>query len=74
VVTSALTLVATVRRLVIQSRILVILCLTPIFILYSAIHGSDAADSAKAEISLWFTEKEIINYTIEHSNKWVYEK
>lgn len=40
----------------------------------NVIHGSDSADSAKAEISLWFTDKEVVSYEIEHSNKWVYEK
>ena len=38
------------------------------------IHGSDSIDAAKAEISLWFTEKEIANYNHDTGLKWVYEK
>lgn len=38
------------------------------------IHGSDSVDSAKAEISLWFTEKEIANYSHDTGLKWIYEK
>lgn len=36
------------------------------------IHGSDAVESAQKEISLWFTEKEVINWTPD-TEKWVYE-
>jgi len=37
------------------------------------IHGSDSAESAKSEISLWFTEKEVAEY--DHAlDKWVHEK
>lgn len=36
-------------------------------------HGSDAVDSAKKEIALWFSESEIQKWTpAQHS--WVYEK
>jgi len=37
------------------------------------IHGSDSAESAKNEISLWFTEKEVAEF--DHAlDKWVHEK
>ena len=36
------------------------------------IHGSDAVDSAKKEIALWFSEKEQVNWTPAAVN-WVYE-
>jgi nucleoside-diphosphate kinase len=36
------------------------------------IHGSDAVESANAEIALWFSAEEIINWT-DHSQKWLYE-
>lgn len=36
------------------------------------IHGSDAVDSAKKEIALWFNENEQINWTPASVN-WVYE-
>jgi len=37
------------------------------------IHGSDSAESAKNEISLWFTEKELAEF--DHAlDKWVHEK
>ncbi|VVC92272.1 unnamed protein product [Leptidea sinapis] len=36
------------------------------------IHGSDAVDSAKKEIALWFTEKELVGWTPAAEN-WVYE-
>jgi nucleoside-diphosphate kinase len=36
------------------------------------IHGSDSVESAKKEINLWFTEKEVIDWT--HASKsWIYE-
>lgn len=37
------------------------------------VHGSDGPDSAKDEIQLWFTEKEVVSWdrTID---RWVYEK
>lgn len=38
------------------------------------IHGSDSVEAAKAEIALWFTEKEVANYTHDTGLKWVYEK
>ncbi|KAK9891603.1 hypothetical protein WA026_015564, partial [Henosepilachna vigintioctopunctata] len=36
------------------------------------IHGSDAVESAKKEIDLWFTEKEVINWK-PAVESWVYE-
>lgn len=36
------------------------------------IHGSDSVESAKKEISLWFGEKEVIDWTYA-SEKWIYE-
>lgn len=36
------------------------------------IHGSDAVESAKKEIDLWFTEKEVISWK-PASESWVYE-
>merc|ERR1712179_188711 len=36
-------------------------------------HGSDAVESAKKEIDLWFNEKELNNYT-SCQDSWVYEK
>jgi len=37
------------------------------------IHGSDSPDSAKNEISLWFTEKDVADF--DHAmDKWVHEK
>jgi len=37
------------------------------------VHGSDSAESAKNEISLWFTEKDIADF--DHAlDKWVHEK
>ncbi|KOB67796.1 Nucleoside diphosphate kinase [Operophtera brumata] len=35
-------------------------------------HGSDSVESAKKEISLWFTDKEIVGWTPANDN-WVYE-
>ncbi|CAH1170120.1 unnamed protein product [Phaedon cochleariae] len=35
-------------------------------------HGSDAVESAKKEIALWFTEKEVVGWT-PASEGWVYE-
>lgn len=35
-------------------------------------HGSDAVDSAKKEIALWFSEKELINWK-PATEGWVYE-
>jgi len=37
------------------------------------VHGSDAPDSAKAEITLWFKETELSNYD-QASAQWVYEQ
>jgi len=37
------------------------------------IHGSDSADSAKAEITLWFKPEEVLNYQTSN-NVWVHEK
>lgn len=36
------------------------------------LHGSDGVESAKKEIALWFTEKEVISWTPAHES-WVYE-
>lgn len=36
------------------------------------IHGSDSVESANKEINLWFTEKEVINWT-PGNESWVYE-
>jgi len=36
------------------------------------VHGSDAVESAKKEINLWFDEKELVTWT-PCSDKWVYE-
>lgn len=36
------------------------------------IHGSDAVESAKKEISLWFGEDELNNWK-PHSHEWIYE-
>uniref|UniRef100_A0A6M2DVW6 Nucleoside diphosphate kinase n=1 Tax=Xenopsylla cheopis TaxID=163159 RepID=A0A6M2DVW6_XENCH len=36
------------------------------------LHGSDGVESAKKEISLWFTEKEVISWTPANES-WVYE-
>ncbi|XP_048004903.1 nucleoside diphosphate kinase [Leguminivora glycinivorella] len=36
------------------------------------IHGSDSVESAKKEIALWFSEKEIVGWT-PAAEKWVYE-
>ena len=35
-------------------------------------HGSDAVESAQAEIALWFTEAELCSWA-HHSQAWVYE-
>ncbi|CAD5117949.1 DgyrCDS6690 [Dimorphilus gyrociliatus] len=35
-------------------------------------HGSDSTESAKHEISMWFTEKELVNWD-SHMDTWVYE-
>lgn len=36
------------------------------------IHGSDSVESAKKEINLWFTEKEVVTWTPANES-WVYE-
>lgn len=36
------------------------------------LHGSDSVESANKEIALWFTEKELVNWTPAAEN-WVYE-
>ena len=36
------------------------------------IHGSDAVESAKKEIALWFNEDELNNWK-SHSHEWIYE-
>ncbi|XP_036141274.1 nucleoside diphosphate kinase-like [Monomorium pharaonis] len=38
----------------------------------SIIHGSNSVESAKKEIDLWFSEKEVIEWT-HVSEKWIYE-
>merc|ERR1711872_403045 len=35
-------------------------------------HGSDAVESAKKEIALWFKDEDLLNYTA-NSKPWVYE-
>lgn len=35
------------------------------------IHGSDAVESANKEISLWFTEKEVVSWS-RTSDAWLY--
>ena len=34
----------------------------------NVIHGSDSVESANAEISLWFKESELMNYTLPLEN------
>jgi len=36
-------------------------------------HGSDSVESAKKEIGLWFTEKEVQSYKLAQAS-WIYEK
>ena len=36
------------------------------------IHGSDAVESANAEIKLWFQDSELCSWE-SHSNSWIYE-
>jgi len=36
------------------------------------VHGSDSVESAKKEISLWFTEKEVVSWA-KADDIWVYE-
>lgn len=36
------------------------------------IHGSDSVESAKKEIGLWFTEKEVVNWK-PANEAWLYE-
>lgn len=36
------------------------------------LHGSDAVESAQKEIALWFTEKELVDWTPANEG-WVYE-
>merc|ERR1719473_698490 len=36
------------------------------------IHGSDAVESARQEIHLWFKPEELVSWT-DHSESWVYE-
>ncbi|GFE68418.1 nucleoside-diphosphate kinase [Chroococcus sp. FPU101] len=36
------------------------------------IHGSDATETAQREISLWFTEEELVNWE-PHLTPWLYE-
>jgi nucleoside-diphosphate kinase len=35
------------------------------------IHGSDGPETAKDEIALWFTPKELVSYT-NNEEKWVH--
>ena len=37
------------------------------------IHGSDAIETAQREISLWFTEDELVSWE-SHTKPWLYEK
>ena len=39
----------------------------------NVIHGSDAVESANAEIALWFKEDELVSWE-DHSHAWVYEE
>jgi len=39
----------------------------------NVIHGSDAVESANAEIALWFKDDEIVSWE-HHSHSWVYEQ
>ena len=36
-------------------------------------HGSDAVESAKKEIALWFKPEEILEYKLAQ-HEWIYEK
>lgn len=36
------------------------------------VHGSDSVESAKKEINLWFTEKEVVSWKPANES-WVYE-
>ncbi|KAI5780838.1 nucleoside diphosphate kinase [Geopyxis carbonaria] len=36
-------------------------------------HGSDAVESAKKEIALWFSEADLVSYQ-QSAHSWVYEK
>lgn len=36
-------------------------------------HGSDAVESAKKEIALWFSEGEVLQYKLAQHD-WIYEK
>lgn len=36
-------------------------------------HGSDAVESAKKEIALWFNKDEILEYKLAQHD-WIYEK
>ena len=38
----------------------------------NVIHGSDAVESANAEIALWFRDDELVSWE-DHSDAWVYE-
>ena len=38
----------------------------------NVIHGSDAVETAKREIALWFKEEELVNWDV-NDNKWIYE-
>ena len=38
----------------------------------NVIHGSDSVESANAEIALWFSENELVQWN-DHSDAWVYE-
>lgn len=40
---------------------------------FNLIHGSDSESSAQRELSLWFKEDQIIDYTPTR-NQWIYEK
>lgn len=37
----------------------------------NVIHGSDGAETAKEEISLWFNPEELVSYT-SNAEKWIY--
>jgi nucleoside-diphosphate kinase len=39
----------------------------------NAVHGSDSAESAKREISLFFNDEEIISFWSRNTDAWIYE-
>lgn len=43
------------------------------FLFRNIVHGSDSVESANKEIALWFSEKELVQYS-PNNEVWVYEK